>query len=135
MDAHADLCACILEMMHLLCESPKLNPNLMYVLLQQPDLFSDISEIPRMQVLVTHLNYILDPLMKKLLNHSHASVEQVLETIATTNTNAIPPLSKLSFSLNEKKGACVPYVWNIIFQSSGIYWEAGVELLDTAIIE
>ncbi|KAH7429697.1 hypothetical protein KP509_09G062000 [Ceratopteris richardii] len=109
------------------------NPEVVYALLHQQELFQPFRNHPRFYELIENLYTVLDFFNARMDAHSNDaewSVEKVLEiVIANTRSwrgEGMKMFTQLRFTYEEElhpEEFFVPYVWQLVVSNSGINWD------------
>ncbi|XP_052084665.1 dymeclin-like [Mytilus californianus] len=108
------------------------NPNLVYTLLYQKDIFSQFRTHPTFQDLIQNLDTVLCYYSTKLEQHgSNMSPKEVLEVIIesskTFRRDRLKKFPDLKFKYVEEDSPeefFIPYIWSLVYHSSNMYFNA-----------
>lgn len=108
------------------------NPNLVYTLLYQKDIFSQFRTHPTFQDLIQNLDTVLCYYSTKLEQHgSNMSPKEVLEVIIesskTFRRDRLKKFPELKFKYVEEDSPeefFIPYIWSLVYHSSNMYFNA-----------
>ncbi|CAG2200756.1 DYM [Mytilus edulis] len=108
------------------------NPNLVYTLLYQKDIFTQFRTHPTFQDLIQNLDTVLCYYSTKLEQHgSNMSPKEVLEVIIesskTFRRDRLKKFPDLKFKYVEEDSPeefFIPYIWSLVYHSSNMYFNA-----------
>lgn len=115
------------------------NPNLIYALLYNKELFLQYTAHPTFQDIIQNIDTILAYFSSKLDEaDKHISPDQVLEIISQASLqwprDRLKKFPELKFKYVEEdqpEEFFIPYVWSLIYQTSDLYWNANIVQLFT----
>ncbi|KRZ91811.1 Dymeclin [Trichinella sp. T8] len=115
------------------------NIHLVYAILHQKDLFRDFEQHPMFQDLIWNITCVINFFSTRLREvGTETSVETILEDIKTAmfhwNPEGLKKFPDLKFKYVEDQNTeefFVPYIWNIIYNKGGLYFdEVNVKLFE-----
>ncbi|KRZ52014.1 Dymeclin [Trichinella nativa] len=113
------------------------NIHLVYAILHQKDLFRDFEQHPMFQDLIWNITCVINFFSTRLREvGTETSVETILEDIKTAmfhwNPEGLKKFPDLKFKYVEDQNTeefFVPYIWNIIYNKGGLYFDEVNETL------
>jgi hypothetical protein len=106
------------------------NPNLVYALLRQHELFDKFRTHPTFQDVVQNIETVVAYFNSKLdqaPNHSVDEVQQsIIEASRSWPRDRLKRFPELKFKYVEEEQPeefFVPYVWSLVYHLSGLYWD------------
>ncbi|KRZ78967.1 Dymeclin, partial [Trichinella papuae] len=108
------------------------NIHLVYAILYQKDLFRDFEQHPMFQDLIWNITCVINFFSTRLREvGTETSVESILEDIKNAmfqwNPEGLKKFPDLKFKYVEDQNTeefFVPYIWNIIYDKGGLYFDA-----------